>query len=132
MKKQINKLSDQANNAPRELKYVAYVRKSTEEADRQILSIQAQKDEIKKQFKDYDLIFIEESHSAAKGGMRPEFRKMIRGFEKGKYQGLLAWHPDRLARNIQDSATIITLLKNGVIQDLKFCNFTLKIPQREC
>lgn len=134
MERNINKLSEQriktAAKARHRLKYVAYCRKSSEEANRQILSISAQIDEIKKQISKLDVAldveFIEESHSAAKGGMRPKFNKMIKDFQKGKYQGLIAWHPDRLARNIQDSATIITLIKQGVIQELKFCNFTFE------
>lgn len=122
----INKISEQLHKPLKQLKYVAYVRKSTEESDRQKLSIEAQIDEIIKQFPDKDIKFIRESHSAAKSGVRPEFQKMIEGFNKGKYQGLIAWHPDRLARNIQDSATVISLLKAGAIQDLKFCNFTFE------
>lgn len=130
MRKQINKISDQYTKtkvkAQPKLLYAAYARKSSEEANRQVLSIIAQVEEIKKQFPNLEIEFIEESHSAAKGGTRPKFAKMIKDFQNGKYQGLVAWHPDRLARNIQDSATIITLLKQDVIKDLKFCNFTFE------
>lgn len=130
MKKQINKLSYQRVKVEAESKikpiFAAYTRKSSEDDNRQVLSISAQIDEIKKQFPDTRIEFIEESHSAAEGGTRPKFAKMIEDFKKGKYQGLIAWHPDRLARNIQDSAMIITLIKQGVIKELKFCNFTFE------
>lgn len=131
MKRQINKLSNQLiiqaeTKTKTKIKYVAYVRKSSEEANRQVLSIDAQIDEIKRQFPGIEVDFIKESHSAAKGGMRPEFARMIKAFKKGKYQGLVAWHPDRLSRNIQDTAEIVTLLKQAVIKDLRFCNFTFE------
>lgn len=130
MKKQINKLSDQRIKVATQSKakplLAAYTRKSSEEDNRQILSISAQIDEIRKQFPNARIEFIEESHSAAKGGTRPKFAKMLKDFRKGKYQGLIAWHPDRLARNIQDSAEIITLIKQGIIKELKFCNFTFE------
>lgn len=130
MKKQINKISEQRikikTKSQTKPLFAAYARKSSEEANRQILSIDAQIDEIKKQFPDCHIEFIEESHSAAKGGARPKFVKMIKDFQRGKYQGLIAWHPDRLARNIQDSAEIITLIKRGIIKELKFCNFTFE------
>ena len=130
MKNQINKISEQRikmqTKSQTKPLFAAYARKSSEEANRQILSIDAQIDEIKKQFPDTRIEFIEESHSAAKGGTRPKFAKMIKDFQKGKYQGLIAWHPDRLARNIQDSAEIITLIKQDIIKELKFCNFTFE------
>lgn len=130
MKKQINRLSDQRIKVQSKIHseplLAAYARKSSEEDNRQILSISAQIDEIKKQFPNARIEFIEESHSAATGGTRPKFAKMLKDFRKGKYQGLVAWHPDRLARNIQDSAEIITLIKQGIIKELKFCNFTFE------
>jgi DNA invertase Pin-like site-specific DNA recombinase len=38
-------------------------------------------------------------------------------------QGILAWHPDRLARNSIDGGRIIYLLDTGKILDLKFPTF---------
>ena len=42
---------------------------------------------------------IQESKSAKKSGNRPLFLQMIKDIEKGKYDGILAWHPDRLSPN---------------------------------
>ena len=71
MKNQINKISEQRikmqTKSQTKPLFAAYARKSSEEANRQILSIDAQIDEIKKQFPDTRIEFIEESHSAAKG-----------------------------------------------------------------
>ena len=43
--------------------------------------------------------------------------------EKGKAQGILSWHPDRLARNSVDGGRIVYLVDIGKIQDLRFPTF---------
>ncbi|MDI9347786.1 MAG: recombinase family protein [Methylacidiphilales bacterium] len=43
--------------------------------------------------------------------------------EKGEASGILAWHPDRLARNSVDGGKIIYLVDTGVIVEMKFPNF---------
>ena len=40
--------------------------------------------------------------------------------EKGQAQGIISWHPDRLARNSIDGGKIIYLLDTGKLLDLKF------------
>ncbi|HAW07595.1 MAG TPA: hypothetical protein DCW42_00225 [Bacteroidetes bacterium] len=89
-----------------------YCRKSTDEADRQVLSIEAQKAElhefaIKEQLNIVGT-FIE-SQTAKEPG-RPIFNQMLEKIEAGVAQGILAWHPDRLARNSIDGGKIIYLL----------------------
>ncbi len=124
------------NNKSNKLKYLAYVRKSSEEDDKQAMSIDAQVDAIKRQFPDLNITFLKneegkigESMSAAKPG-RPVFNRMISLLESGKYDGIIAWHPDRLARNAIDAATIVARLQFGTYKDLKFCNFTFeKTPE---
>ncbi|MBR1875155.1 recombinase family protein, partial [Candidatus Saccharibacteria bacterium] len=37
---------------------------------------------------------IQESKSAKKSGNRPLFSQMLKDIEKGKYDAILAWHPD--------------------------------------
>ena len=121
-------LGDNSNK----VKYVAYVRKSTEEDDRQTLSKKAQAEEIKRQFPSLDITFIEspdgklgESMSAASPG-RPMFNQMMEEIESGKYQGIIAWHPDRLSRNALDAARVVWDVQKGYIKDLLFCNFTFE------
>lgn len=118
---------------PKTIKYIAYVRKSTEEADRQAMSIDAQIKCIKQAYPTLDITFIKgddgtlgESKSAAKPNNRPLFNKMLKDLSKGKYQGVIAWHPDRLARNALDAAEIVMMIQQGHIQDLKFCNFSFE------
>ncbi len=104
------------------MKYIAYCRKSTDEADRQILSIEAQIAELT-EFANREgleiLEFIEESKTAKVPG-REKFDSLLKVIEKGHAQGILSWHPDRLARNSIDGGKIIYLLDTGRLLDLKF------------
>jgi len=54
---------------------------------------------------------------------RPVFGKMLKRIEKDEANGILAWHPDRLARNSIDGGQIIYLLDCGRITALKFPQF---------
>ena len=48
---------------------------------------------------------------------------MLERMEKGEATGILAWHPDRLARNSVDGGKIIYLVDTGVISEMKFPTF---------
>jgi site-specific DNA recombinase len=113
-------------------KYFLYARKSTDEADRQVLSIEAQLTEVRQFAQKENLIIAREfveTKSAKKPG-RDVFEKMISGTEKGEAMGILAWHPDRLARNAVDAGKIINLLDTGKLEMLKFPTFWFdKTPQ---
>ena len=77
------------------LKYFIYCRKSTEEEERQILSIEAQLQELRDYAKQNSLFVIKEffeSRTAKKPG-RPIFNQMLSEIEKGNASGILAWHP---------------------------------------
>ena len=104
------------------MRYVLYVRKSTDEEDRQILSIEAQITEVKEYAIKENLTVIREfiESKSAKVPGRPIFNEMISLLEQGKADAILAWHPDRLARNSLDGGKIIYLIDKGIINDLKF------------
>jgi len=51
---------------------------------------------------------------------------MVRRIGKGEAQGIIAWHPDRLARNSVDGGQLIYLLDNQKLKDLKFATFTFE------
>ena len=107
------------------IKYIAYCRKSREEADKQVLSIEAQIAELKefaKREKLEVIEFIEEAKTAKMPG-REKFAEVIKKLEKGHANGILAWHPDRLARNSMDGGKIVYLLDTGKLVDLKFPTF---------
>ena len=86
-------------------KYFLYARKSTEDEERQVMSIEAQLVELEEYAKREKLERTErfiESKSTKKPG-REIFNAMIAKInESNESFGLLAWHPDRLARNSVD------------------------------
>ena len=103
------------------IKYGSYTRKSTEDDARQILSIEAQSDAIKKHFGELDIVLeFSESRSAYQTNKRDEFNKLLAALDSGEINGIVAWHPDRLSRNETDAAEITRRFRNGVIKDMKF------------
>ena len=106
-------------------RYFIYCRKSTDEVDKQVLSIESQISElqglaIKENFKIIDT--LTENRTAKIPG-REIFNIMLERIEKGEADGILSWHPDRLARNSVDGGRIIYLIDIGKIKDLKFSAF---------
>lgn len=107
------------------MKYIAYSRKSTDESDRQILSIESQISELKEFASRQNLEildFVTEARTAKSPG-RPHFNDVLKRIENGEAQGIISWHPDRLARNSIDGGKIIYLLDTGKLIDLKFPSF---------
>lgn len=108
---------------PKDMKYFIYCRKSTESEDRQVLSIDSQLKELECKFGSDPLVEVTEIYReafSAKAPGRPIFDEMIRRIEEGHADGLIAWHPDRLARNSVDGGRIIHLLDRNRLKDLKF------------
>ena len=106
-------------------KFFIYTRKSTDDKDRQVRSISDQLAELKElalkeQLEVVD-VFVEKQTAKIPG--RPVFNEMIERMEKGEASGILAWHPDRLARNSVDGGKIIYLVDTGVISEMKFPTF---------
>jgi len=106
-------------------KFFIYTRKSTDDKDRQVRSISDQLSELKdlalkEQLEVID-VFVEKQTAKIPG--RPVFNEMMSRMEAGEASGILAWHPDRLARNSVDGGQIIYLVDTGVIQELKFPTF---------
>jgi len=107
------------------MKYFIYARKSTEEEDRQVLSIEDQLVELK-EFAAKEKLEIVASLCEAKTAKKPgrtKFAEMLSLIEKGKADGIISWHPDRLARNSVDGGKIIYFVDRGLIKSLKFPTF---------
>ncbi len=106
-------------------KIFLYARKSTDEPERQVLSIEAQMFELREYAKKENLNIAREfvESKTAKEPGREIFNDMIASIEKNEAEGILAWHPDRLARNSIDGGRIIYLVDTGKITTLKFPTF---------
>ena len=108
----------------KEIKYFAYVRKSTEGEERQALSIESQIDKIREYFSNIHIVeILEERHSAFEPYNRPVFASMIDRIRRGEAQGILSWHPDRLSRNEIDAGNITYMIRKNEIKDLKFGSY---------
>ena len=106
-------------------KHFIYTRKSSEDEEKQILSIEAQIQELRDFAKKENLEIVDEfvETKTAKEPGRLVFNEMLLRIEKSEAEGILAWHPDRLARNSVDGGKIIWLLDTGKITSLKFPTF---------
>ncbi|OYV83450.1 MAG: hypothetical protein B7X04_04260 [Parcubacteria group bacterium 21-54-25] len=107
-------------------KYFLYARKSTEEDDRQVMSIESQLFELREFARKENLEILEEfqESKSAKTPGRPIFEKMIEKVNDSHESiGILSWNPDRLARNAVDGGKIIHLIDQKKIVSLRFPTF---------
>lgn len=103
-------------------KYCLYARKSSESDEKQALSIDAQIKEMLQIAQRDGLEVLEikrEAHSAKETACRPVFNEMIRQIKEGRFTGILTWHPDRLSRNAGDLGSIVDLMDQHKILEVK-------------
>src|SRR4051812_19253161 len=94
-------------------RYIIYVRKSTDETKRQLLSLDAQTRELRAMAtreRLHVVDFIEESRTAKEPG-RPLFNRMLDRIERGEADGILVWDIDRLYRNPADEGRVRWMLQ---------------------
>ena len=104
------------------LRYILYARKSSESEDRQVQSIDDQKDRLKELGQLLKLNVVEimtEAKSAKRPASRPVFEKVLEQIEKGKADGILCWQINRLSRNPVDSGRLQMMLQDGVIKSIR-------------
>lgn len=106
-------------------KVLLYARKSTDVEDKQVLSINAQLVELRKFASQNNLHIVDElvEKRTAKMPGRPIFNSLLTRIKDGEAVGILAWHPDRLARNSVDGGQIVYLVDQGLIKSLRFPTF---------
>ncbi len=106
-------------------KFILYARKSTDVEDKQVLSIEAQLVELRNYAQQEGLQVIDElvEKQSAKIPGRPIFGQLLKRIEAGEASNILAWHPDRLARNSIDGGQIVYLLDQMRLLSLKFPTF---------
>ena len=101
-------------------KYFLYCRKSSEAEDKQVASIDAQKDELIQRAKELKLeivsIFVESQSAKAPG--RPIFNEMLQRLHSREANGVICWKLDRLARNPVDGGQISWMLQQGIVQHI--------------
>ena len=103
------------------LKYLVYLRKSSDREDTQVLSIPAQKRELDKiiQSNKLDVVdILSETRSAYHAG-RPEFNRMLEMIEKGQANAILTYHLTRIARNSLDGGRVIYMMDQGYIDEIR-------------
>jgi site-specific DNA recombinase len=101
-------------------KYFIYCRKSSEQEDRQILSLPAQAAELQKIAERSQLEVVDifqESRSAHSIG-RPKFDEMLIRIEDGEADGIIVWDESRLARNSLDGGKIIYMMDLGLVKEI--------------
>lgn len=105
-------------------KFYIYARKSTDVEDKQVLSIEAQLVELREFAKREGLHIAAEyiEKKSAKTTGRLVFGTLLAEIEQNG-DNILAWHPDRLARNSVDGGQVVYLLDAGKLGTLKFPSF---------
>lgn len=104
------------------VKYCLYARKSTESDEKQALSIDSQVKEMLQIADREELTVIDirrESHSAKDSGQRPVFKEILEDLRRGRYTGILTWAPDRLSRNAGDLGSLVDLMDQKLLHEIR-------------
>jgi site-specific DNA recombinase len=105
-----------------------YLRKSQEREDRQVLSIDSQRQALRELIKRENISPIwlpKEEQSASKIG-RPIFEDMIRRIYKGDARHIVTWNANRLSRNSKDAGEIIYAFDQNALISIKTPNRTYR------
>lgn len=104
------------------LKYCLYARKSSESDEKQALSIDSQISEMHKIAEQEWLEIVEtltESKSAKASGQRKGYVELLNGIREQRYNAILTWAPDRLSRNAGDLGSIVDMMDEGLLVQIR-------------
>ena len=104
------------------IKYCLYARKSTESDEQQALSIDSQIKEMLAIAERDGLDIAEirrESHSAKESGQRPVFKELLEDIRQERFNGILSWAPDRLSRNAGDLGSVVDLMDEKKLMEIR-------------
>jgi site-specific DNA recombinase len=115
-------INRQAAQAPVKIRYCLYARKSTEEEDKQALSIESQVREMTTLASREGLEIVEvkrESHSSKEVGQRAVYNELLSEIRQSKFNGIITWAPDRLSRNAGDLGAVVDLFDQGKLLEIR-------------
>ncbi len=104
------------------VKYCLYARKSTEQDEKQALSIESQVKEMLAIAERENLEIVDirrEAHSAKDSGQRPVFKEILTDLRRERFNGILVWHPDRLSRNAGDLGSVVDLMDEKLLVQIR-------------
>jgi site-specific DNA recombinase len=113
------------NNDMDNYRYFIYARKSSESEERQARSIEDQLREAWAMAQRLELRIVgeyTEAQTASKPG-RPVFADILRRIAEGEADAILAWEPNRLARNSVDGGQVLFMLDTKQLKHLAFVNY---------
>ncbi len=118
-------MTHQPNTSTTPLRFILYLRKSTDRDDIQALSIDGQRNTCLAYASSHGIVIVDTviEHQSAKSPGRPLFTDMLARIKAGEADAILAYHPNRLARNSKDGGEIIYWLDIGTLKDLRFPTF---------
>ena len=104
------------------IKYCLYARKSTEQDEMQALSIESQVKEMLQIAERENLEIVDirrEAHSAKDSGQRPVFKEILEDVRRARFNGIIVWHPDRLSRNAGDLGSLVDLMDQKLLAQIR-------------
>lgn len=103
-------------------RYCLYARKSTEQDEKQALSIESQVKEMLQIAEREGLEIVDirrEAHSAKDSGQRPVYMELLEDVRRGRFNSILTWAPDRLSRNAGDLGSLVDLMDQKLLLEIR-------------
>ena len=116
------RLGSPAATEDQKVRWCLYARKSSEQTERQALSIESQVKEMLQIAERDGLEVVDirrEAHSAKDSGQRPVFKEILEDIRRGRFNGILTWAPDRLSRNAGDLGSIVDLMDQKHLLEIR-------------